>query len=303
MEIISLRTLFVLSLGTLLIISVVVFVCLQGTHPSDRVRRVQLTLLYIWIKDFQKFHSQHVNYPKKPEDLVPSQVILVTPSLDNFENEGVPTLSWRCKILNQIFVHRLEGLNPSLPYDHPENRYRCELTFRGQGFYQVHSSDVPGPHGKTLKAPVFPRKPVRWVADQFCYEYNNSYYKSSLYEDTNILTISGRNTVFDPEFAKDYESFPDDLIVLVEVHSDIHWTEPCDIDIDDLLANRKSSRYEFGLKADKKGFYVVFFDEQIWYLKKDIPPELLGKLATIEGATMNDREEVLKGYILRKYGE
>jgi hypothetical protein len=222
-------------------------------------------------------------------------------SFENVKNKDhVPTISWRYRVL-PLRTIRFADLDLSEPWNSRHNQYENEICFRGMNFTQLSKRSRPETKKEEETIIITNFDYGKYITYPFCYEYPNSHYKSTLDEKTNILTITGTGTISDPDVSRmDWVSLPDDLLVLVEVHSDIHWTEPCDIEIDDLLANNQSPRYEFGLQFDKKGFYICFLDTQTWYLDKDTPLELLGKLATVDGAKENDREELLKLYIIEK---
>jgi hypothetical protein len=220
-----------------------------------------------------------------------------------FENmtnkDHLPTISWRYRMV--VLSQRYADLDVSEPWNSRHNQYENELCFRGMSLFQISNRSRPETKEEESTIIITNFDNDKYITYAFCYEYPNSRYKSTLDEKTNILTITGTRTISDPEVScMDWESLPHDMVTLVEVHSDIHWTEPCDIDVNDLLANRKSSRYNLGLEFDKKGFYVCFLDCQTWYLKKETPLELLGKLATVEGAKKHDREILLRDYIIEK---
>ena len=215
-------------------------------------------------------------------------------SLDYYDSCQHPLISWRYRILPQLTILRPE-LRVNEKWNSPNNQYNLELAFRN-----------------ITKSALFKRTPKDepiiihlddvFVNDVYCYEYESSKYKSSHDEKTNILAIVGPRTAFDPNLSiVEWESFPKTALALVEVHSDVHWTEPCDIEVNDLLNNKKSLRYNFGMKSDQNGFFVCFFDLTVMYLKKDTPMQLLGLLATIEGAEKNDRYELLNRYILETF--
>jgi len=214
----------------------------------------------------------------------------------NIKDKEKELISWRYKMIawrGPLFLH----LVTTEPWNSQFNQYQRELCFRNITYEQV----LKRSSNKKSVVPFGDSEETRYVAYMYCYEHHYSFYKSSNDETTNILAISGKGTLFDPDIVvEDLESLPDSLIVLVEVSSNVHWSEPFDIDISILETNLTSTRFEWGIGQDSLGFYVCFVDSRVFYLKKNTPLALLSQLGTIEGARNNDRHELLKGYILNE---
>jgi hypothetical protein len=107
--------------------------------------------------------------------------------------------------------------------------------------------------------------------------------------NTNIMAITGPGTAFDGQIYRGHE-LPNSLILFVEVADlGIHWMEPGDLDVRELPASLTSG-------LDGEGLFVAFADNEIWYLRKDVPLEVLTKFLTVEEAQSQDREKLLGPY-------
>ena len=110
---------------------------------------------------------------------------------------------------------------------------------------------------------------------------------------TNYLVVTGPGTLFPggkQVSLKDVKDGLDNTILLVEVaDSDIFWTEPRDLTLDEALQGINASIHG---KAGKGrsissyhpgGAYVMFADGRLRFLPEDISPALLKALLTIDG--------------------
>ena len=269
------------------------FLCRWGSAPytytpSSNERICNLALLMEGILEQDKFNKQK-KFDVNSRDHVPR-------ALANICDKECELISWRYAMLawrGPLVLH----LDIVEPWNSLFNRYQRELCFRGMTYEQILKGTSRTNERNIVAA--FNSAKSRYTAYVYCYEHHYSFYKSSDDETTNILAISGKGTLFDPDLAvEDLEALPGSLIVLVEVSSNVHWSEPFDIDIDFLKNNHTSTRFELGLKQDKQGFYVCFIDCRVFYLKKNTPLARLSKLGTVEGARNEDRYELLKEYIL-----
>lgn len=106
---------------------------------------------------------------------------------------------------------------------------------------------------------------------------------------TNVMALTGPDTGFELQTSdKLYDC--DDLIILVEVKdSGIHWGQPGDIDIRNLPPKLTSG-------IDGNGFLVLFLDGTIWFVKREVPMEILKRFFTATGARTYDREDELIKY-------
>jgi len=93
----------------------------------------------------------------------------------------------------------------------------------------------------------------------------------------------------------------ENVIVLIEIKTDIKdWTLPFDVDIADVVnASTRTVPEPIGSR-DNRGFLVVFADQQIWQLSKDIPVNVLVKYLVVDQAVNQPREVGLGAYVLTK---
>ena len=108
---------------------------------------------------------------------------------------------------------------------------------------------------------------------------------------TNVMAITGPDTAFEVQELNQLQGC-DHLIIVVEVaNSGIHWGEPGDIDVNNLPENLTSG-------IDGNGFMALFFDGSVWFIKKDVPIEILQNFLTITNAKKHDRNKELKPYAI-----
>lgn len=111
---------------------------------------------------------------------------------------------------------------------------------------------------------------------------------------TNVVAVVGPGTAFSAKKPRKIEKFPRDTIILIEVgDSGIPWAAPGDLRVSDLKKLAKHG-------ADGKGFHVAFADLEVWYLRKDVPADILKKLCLVKEAAKNDRAKLLRPYVLGK---
>jgi hypothetical protein len=110
--------------------------------------------------------------------------------------------------------------------------------------------------------------------------------------DTSVFGITGPDTVFDGTRRKRVD-LPPHLILLVEVRdSKIHWMQPGDYNVADLLAYRgKIGDHLHGLLDDR--LLVLFADGEVWALSPDAPMTALHSFLTITGAESHNRNQLL----------
>jgi hypothetical protein len=115
---------------------------------------------------------------------------------------------------------------------------------------------------------------------------------------TSIFAVTGPDTLFD-DAPKTTKNMPEDMILLMEVRdSKIHWMQPGDYNVADLLAYRgKIGDHLHGLFPDR--LHVLFADDEIWALSPEAPMTALHPFLTIAGAESHDREELLGPYRVR----
>ena len=118
---------------------------------------------------------------------------------------------------------------------------------------------------------------------------------------TNIFAIGGVDTAFEnrdyPGLSKrKFDELPSSLVILMETsQSTIHWMQPGDYDVDELLAaNGRLSDKVKGVLFDR--VHVTFSDGEVWALSPDMPMTALHPFLTITGAKNADRDEFLASF-------
>ena len=111
---------------------------------------------------------------------------------------------------------------------------------------------------------------------------------------TNVMGITGPDTAFEVQDLKQLQGC-EHLIIVVEVaNSGVHWGEPGDIDVNHLPENLTSG-------IDGNGFMVLFYDGSVWFIKKEVPMEILKRFLTITEAKEHDRNIELIPYAIVYY--
>ena len=192
-------------------------------------------------------------------------------SSDIFDENGDRILSWRAKIVPFLFA---PSPYPDIgkPWNHPDNLKTFGVYSQCNGPMQIY---------------CFEKKPFVNLAD----------------ETTNVFAITGKDTAFDEANRKKWRSFPPDLLVLIELgNSKTFWAASCDSnDVFYSFKNNDPSRFNDYLGTDGKGFLVVFYDGEIWYLKKSTPLEAIECFTTVSSATKCDRETVFQNYVIARF--
>ena len=112
---------------------------------------------------------------------------------------------------------------------------------------------------------------------------------------TKVVAVTGPGTAFDPARQRRLADIPRDTILLIEMaNSGIHWMQPGDLSIDHVPPTITSG-------VTGRGVHVVFADGLVWFLSRDVPLEKLKKFFTIDGARKNDRNVVLRPYLISEY--
>jgi hypothetical protein len=113
--------------------------------------------------------------------------------------------------------------------------------------------------------------------------------------ETNIVAVAGPGTAFDPAREIRLSDIPADTILLVEIaDSGIHWMQPGDLSIDKVQPAITSG-------VDGFGVHVGFADGFVWFLRPEVPVDVLKKFFTIEGARRNSRDVLLRPYLIDEY--
>lgn len=114
--------------------------------------------------------------------------------------------------------------------------------------------------------------------------------------ETRYFGIAGKRAAFDLANSHTRESFPVQLIMVMEVaDSGVHWMEPGDYDVDALLAaTGKLGDAVKGILPDR--FYVMFANGEVWALSPETPMETVKPFFTIDGAREASRDQLLGAY-------
>lgn len=115
---------------------------------------------------------------------------------------------------------------------------------------------------------------------------------------TYFKAIAGTDTAFAPGVPHSLKTLPNDLILVVRVEeSDVHWMEPVDLLVDDLVCSEQSKHLLLG----NNGYAVLFADGESWVLSSRLAYADLCKFFTIDGANKCDRDTLLGGYRIRPW--
>jgi hypothetical protein len=120
---------------------------------------------------------------------------------------------------------------------------------------------------------------------------------------TQIFALIGPGTAF-TEFSgiENTDTAEPDAILLLDCQNKlIHWMEPGDIDIDHLLSLARDESIGQHLTPNyPEGFLVGFIDGAVWWIRKDVPQEVILPFLTLEGAGKHDRDDELTKYAFDK---
>lgn len=109
---------------------------------------------------------------------------------------------------------------------------------------------------------------------------------------TSVVAITGPGTAFEAMQTRKHEVPPPGAILAIEMaDSQIIWTEPGDLDIEEVPTSIIR-----GIYGD--GVCVLFADGRVWFLRTDVPFEDLRKFFTVQGAEQYDREGLLGPYVI-----
>ena len=134
----------------------------------------------------------------------------------------------------------------------------------------------------------------------YCYDALD-HKRGQVSSETNMLAICGPGTAFgcDGRPPQSMKSLGRNTILIAEVRrSGIHWMEPGDFDIRDMLHTINAADGRGISSRYPGGFHVVFSDGEVWFLSEKIPFETLARFFTIAEANNCDREAVLGEFVL-----
>lgn len=183
-----------------------------------------------------------------------------------------------------------EGCLPSVCRMSPEIncdvswRFLCAYDLRGgTESYEYFRYDEPWNSPTNIKA---------WNAS-YCWSARPDHSKKRFDDPeeqkkywTNVMGIVGPDTVFDLQDPEKFIGCEHLIFIISTENSGIHWGQPGDIDYRHLPKN-------FFNETNEKGFYAMFFDGTIWFIKKNVPFDLLVKFFTVKEAKENDRNTEL----------
>jgi hypothetical protein len=114
---------------------------------------------------------------------------------------------------------------------------------------------------------------------------------------SDFVAVTGNGTVWGSDVGVPFgeiESIAPNLILAVQIeNSGVHWMEPRDIRLDELAKARVGGSNDAEWQL---GSCVLFADGHIWRIKKTCPGSELAKLATLDGARMYSRDQILGAY-------
>jgi hypothetical protein len=121
---------------------------------------------------------------------------------------------------------------------------------------------------------------------------------------TQMFALAGASTAFTEYGESKGRNFLEcepDAILLIDCQNDsIHWMQPGDVQLDELLAQE----WDFGIGAFEpnfpEGFLVAFADGAVWCIRRDVPREAISKFFTVESARLYDRDKILSPYAVDK---
>jgi hypothetical protein len=116
---------------------------------------------------------------------------------------------------------------------------------------------------------------------------------------TCVMAIVGSDTPFGNGGINYLGELPSDTILILECRKAlVHWMEPGDFALDDLLKMTPATAGLGGNSGDQQSFCVGFADSSVWLMSYDTPMETLLHFATIEGARAHDRDRELRPFRL-----
>ncbi|MBP5621311.1 MAG: hypothetical protein J6X44_04780 [Thermoguttaceae bacterium] len=125
--------------------------------------------------------------------------------------------------------------------------------------------------------------------------WNNNPF-SKRYNDTSVMSISGKDTAFETLQKATWRDVDDifaqcshTILMMEAVDSRIHWGQPGDFDIETVTKERL-------FPGKTKGILVLFGDGFVWYIERSVPMETLKHFMTIESSKEHDRQQELSKY-------
>jgi hypothetical protein len=124
---------------------------------------------------------------------------------------------------------------------------------------------------------------------------------------TNYVAVVGKDTAFPGATPTDPTKLKDDMrsiIFLVEIgESDIHWMEPRDVSVDELIDARTGTTSSRLAGHDRIGPQISF-PYHSFRLKKPLPAALFKSMVTVSGGEKIDRTQLAKdGYFWEAFAD
>lgn len=121
---------------------------------------------------------------------------------------------------------------------------------------------------------------------------------------TQIFALVGPGTAFTEYFAskgRNPSAAEPDAILLLDCQNRlIHWMEPGDIDVGRLLRPDQFTIGEHLAPNFPPGFLIAFVDGAVWWIRGDVPQEVIVPFFTLKGAQTHNRDDELAKYALDK---
>lgn len=120
--------------------------------------------------------------------------------------------------------------------------------------------------------------------------------------NTDYVAVVGPGTAF-PNWERtslaDIKDGPENTIIIVEIaNSDIHWTEPRDLNIEEMSFTINDRTRPSISSPHRWGAFVAFADGRLCSIRSHTPPDVVKALLTINGGEGISREELTKnGYL------
>lgn len=119
------------------------------------------------------------------------------------------------------------------------------------------------------------------------------------------FAVTGPGTAFgDSHFQQpcSLNAIDGDTIIVVETrNSRVHWMSPGDFDIRTMPRTINDQNGGGISGRDSREFHVIFADGSVWLLSREVSFGELEKFFTVDGARVNDREQVLSPYRVASY--
>lgn len=241
---------------------------------SLRILLVAFAMLAITLLLYVKF-TKSIRQDSLETSLV-GGIMQVSPALKNYvnsnESELLPLPITLDRIANPLSSWRLQiiGRVTSPPTDY----------------------DLASPWNAAINKPL-----TTWPCWVYCFKDNSP----KKHCETNLFAIAGEGTAFNPKTPIKCSEVDNDVILVMDVaDSGIHWMEPGDFDVSELL-NCNGSLLDCVKSVIPNRVYVLFADGEIWCLSGETPMERIKPFFTLSGAQNHSRNNELEEYCLKRW--